>query len=345
MKSCRFCVLDERFPGIRFEDEDLCNHCRTFFRMQKRWSYERERYQHKFRALVENMRQEKRSSGDGYDLILAYSGGKDSTYTLKLLSEDHGLRVLALTFDHGFLSPGALENIRSVTERLGVDRLAFSPSSSLLLRTFRRSVEVNAYAGKALERASSICNSCMNLAKAFIIRTAIEMGISVVAFGWSPGQAPLRSSYLRMTASMLKKNQEAILRQMMEVMGKDSSRFILTPRHYKLLFERADRSGREGSLLFIHPMAWYDYNEEKIIEELKGIGWRPPQDTDPNSTNCLLNSLANEIHLERYGYHPYAWEVASLVRLGYMTREEGLRRLRERPDPEVVERVRRKLGI
>ena len=33
---------------------------------------------------------------------------------------------------------------------------------------------------------------------------------------------------------------------------------------------------------------------------------------DANTTNCLLNSFANTNHMERYGFHPYVFELAKL---------------------------------
>jgi len=88
-----------------------------------------------------------------------------------------------------------------------------------------------------------------------------------------------------------------------------------------------------------------DYNEEDILNAIKEIGWVNPKDTDSNSTNCLLNGFANQMHIKQYGFHPYAFEIAGLVREGYMTREEGLKKLSVPPDPEVIKYVKKKLGI
>lgn len=49
--------------------------------------------------------------------------------------------------------------------------------------------------------------------------------------------------------------------------------------------------------------------------------------------------------MEQHGFHPYTLEIAGLVRDGYMTREEGLNKLSVPPDPEVIEYVRKRLGI
>ena len=58
---------------------------------------------------IEYLEQEKGKSD--YDCALAYSGGKDSSYTLYVLREIFNLRVLALVFDNGFLSDQAKKNI------------------------------------------------------------------------------------------------------------------------------------------------------------------------------------------------------------------------------------------
>ena len=79
------------------------------------------------------------------------------------------------------------------------------------------------------------------------------------------------------------------------------------------------------------------------MEQIRAFGWEKPDDTDPNSTNCLLNSLGIDVHKERFSFHPYAFELAGLVQGGYMDREEAIDRLEESTDRKVVDGVRRRL--
>jgi len=112
--------------------------------------------------------------------------------------------------------------------------------------------------------------------------------------------------------------------------------FLLRERHFDLF---------SGNTYNICPLAFLVYNERKILNEIRALGWEPPEDTDANSTNCLLNAFANKVHQERFGFHPYAFEIAGLVREGHMTREAGLKRLSTPPDSSIVESVARKLGV
>lgn len=342
MRLCTSCVLPETFPGIRFDDQGVCNHCLKFRAGRDKASQDRARYRGKFGELLDQVKRPDERAAHPYDALLAYSGGKDSTYTLRLLTEDFGLRVLAVTFDHGFVSPAAHKNIRTVTDVLDVDYMIMAPGARTLRRLFARSMRADIYPIKALERASSICNSCMNIVKSLLLKTAIEMRVPIVAYGWSPGQAPVQSSVFRTNPALIRQMQKATVTPLKAMVGERLSAFFLSDRHL---------GGEEASSLkdvcpvFVHPLAFLDYDEGAIVRNVRELGWEDPKDTDPNSTNCLLNSFANEVHIRQFGFHPYAFEIAGLVRAGHMTREEGIEKLSRPADEKVVAEVKERLGL
>jgi tRNA(Ile)-lysidine synthase TilS/MesJ len=342
MKTCTQCVLPETFPGIRFDIHGVCNYCLQARKKIGNLSEKKSEYHQRFLELLEKLHSWHDTRP--YDVIIAYSGGKDSSFTLKVLKEQFSLRILSVTFNNGFLSSRALENIQAVTQVLGIDQSMISPSQETLFNAFRLSMNAGVYPLKSLERAGAVCNTCMNMVKSYLLRTAIEMGIPLIAYGWSPGQAPLQSSILMWNVSMLRKTQEATNVILKKVMEEGGGIFSLQEWHYRLLEERLKGNGKKF-FCQIHPLAFLDYDEEKIVKEVESIGWVHPKDTDTNSTNCLLNALAINSHQSEYGFHPYAFEIAGLVREGYMSREAGLQKLSTPPDPEVVTYVREKLGI
>lgn len=267
---------------------------------------------------------------------MAFSGGKDSTYTLLLLRKKYGLRVLAMSFDNGFISPRALENIKAVTEAVGVDHVLFRPRWDLLRKIFATAAEKELYSKKTLERASTICTSCIGLVKATCLKMAIEQGIPMIGFGWSPGQAPVQSSIMRTNPALLKMTQQAILGPLTRVAGADVGGYFLGERHF---------AAPERFPWNVHPLAWEHYDEDNIIREIARLGWVMPTDTDSNSSNCLLNAFANEVHMARCGFHPYAWEIANMVREGILSREEGLRKFAEPVSPAWLQLARERLGL
>ena len=75
LKRCTRCVLPDSFPGIRFNDEGVCNFCQEFKGIEQLDNKKTE-YKQKFEKLLKDMK-----GKNEFDVLMCYSGGKDSTYT------------------------------------------------------------------------------------------------------------------------------------------------------------------------------------------------------------------------------------------------------------------------
>lgn len=331
MKRCTQCILPETFPGITFNEDGVCNHCLSYQKRRDQLEAQKERLRAKFERIVAECRRD-----GGYDCLMSWSGGKDSTYTLALLKEQFGLKVLAFTFDNGFVSEMARRNMERVAENLGVDLIAVKPRFDLLRRIFVASMEHDFYPQKALDRASNICTSCMGLAKGIALRIAVEKDIPIMAYGWSPGQLPLASAIFKTNPDMIRAMLQGTVEPLQAVVGDDVKAYFLTDEHF------ADPARFPYN---VSPLAFLDYDEERIFERIAALGWQRPDDTDPNSTNCLLNAFANEVHKQQTGHNPYVLELANLVREGYLDREEALARVETPENPQMVDWVRVRLGV
>ncbi|HNQ50083.1 MAG TPA: 7-cyano-7-deazaguanine synthase [Candidatus Omnitrophota bacterium] len=321
MKICTKCVLPETFPGISFDDQGVCNFCRDF-KGEVALKEEKKEYYNKFLDLIKQVK-----GKSDYDATLSYSGGKDSTYTLYLLKEVFKLRVLTVTFDNGFVSEQAFKNIRTVTENLGVDSIIFKADFQLLKKIFAAGVTKEMYPMKALERASTICTSCIGFVKFTGLKIALEKNIPLMAWGWSPGQAPIRSSIMKINPALFKTTQEMYRRPMSEIAGDEINKYYLAGDDFRT----------RNFPYNVSPLAFMDYDEHKIIERIKELGWAIPEGLDSNSTNCLLNTYANHVHIDKLKFHPYAFEIAGMVRTGVMKREDGLEKIYgTKDDPQAV---------
>jgi len=329
-KVCAKCVLPETFPRISFDRQGVCNYCLDSQGKEGRENKAAE-YRQKFESLVSEYK-----GKSSYDALMCYSGGKDSTYTLAVLKETYGLNVLALTLDNGFVSDQASRNIRNVVEILGIDHIFFKPSFQVLAKIFRTCATEDIFPPKTLERASTICTSCMAVLKSSALRLALEKDIPFVAFGWSPGQAPITSSIMLNNPRMVRVMQKTLFDPLHRIAGDDIRPYFLEEKHF---------SGDYRFPYNIHPLAFMDYNEEDIYRHISRFGWKAPEDVDANSTNCLLNSFANVVHFDRFGYNPYAFELANLVREGCLDRSVALDKLRLIENPGATALARERLGI
>jgi hypothetical protein len=330
MKLCTRCVLPETFPGIKFDEHGVCNHCRTA-PSEQRNDRARQQAEERFATLIEEHK------GRGcYDVIVGYSGGKDSTYSLSVFKE-HGLRTLAVTYDNGFLPDGTLRNIRTVVEHLGIDHLLVKPRFDILAKIFKRASAAPLFGAKAAERAADVCTACIGFVKFGCLRLAIEMEVPFIGYGWSPGQIPLSASIVKNNPEIVAVTQKQVQTPLLELVAPEDLRpYFLEERH----FARPE--------LFpynVSPVAFAKtYSEEMVIEHVARYGWVRPEGVDSNSTNCLLNSYAIRVHKARWHFHPYVFEVAKLVREGSMTREEGVRKMEELEPEATVHMVEERLA-
>jgi len=213
MKRCIKCILPETFPGIKFDEDGICNFCLE----AKDLDYQKDKkmeYKRKFESLIQELR------GKGsYDTLMGYSGGKDSTYTLTILKEKYDLNILAITMDNGFISEYAIKNIKMVVDNLEIDHILFRPRFDILKKIFCITAKKNIYSPKVIERASAICTSCISIVKFSILRMALEKNVPLVTYGWTPGQAPIRSSIMKTNPQIIKSMQKIAYEPMYNLVG------------------------------------------------------------------------------------------------------------------------------
>jgi len=333
IQICKRCILPVTFPGIKFDDQGICNYCRREELASAKAPDKKEKYRERLDQLVNDIK----GKAPVYDAIMAYSGGKDSSYALKLLKERYDIRVIALTFDNHFVSPAAMENIKKITAPLGIDHICYRLPWPFIKELFTLTAKEDIFSAPTLLRASSICTACIGIVKSLVLKTALEMSIPLVAFGWSPGQAPIKSAILKTNSALIRQNQSALSNAFPAEIKHRMDQYLVPDSYYEKYKNHFPYN--------IHPLAFFHYDEEHIKNELVNLGWEVPTDTDTNSSNCLLNGFANKVHIKKYGFHPYAFEISGLVREGYMTREEGIKKLSIPPNPEIIYYVKKKLGI
>ncbi len=333
IKICQKCILPETFPGIKFNDQGVCKYCVKEEAALAKAPEKKAAYRKTFDKLI----QDTKDKAPSYDAIMAFSGGKDSTYTLKLLKEQYKLRILALTFDNHFVSPAAWANIEKVSDLLQIDTIRFRIPWPAAHSLFSLTVGKDIFSKPTLLRASSVCTACIGLVKSLVLKTALEMSIPLVAFGWSPGQAPIQSAIMKTNPALTRQTQSALKKAFPNETGTSFSSYFIPESYYEIYKERFPQN--------IHPLAFFDYNEERIKEELIEMGWQTPKDTDTNSSNCLLNAFANQVHIERNGFHPYVWEIANMVRQGIMNRDEGIEKIYTEQNQQMVEYAKERLGL
>lgn len=118
-RVCARCVMDESARPIVFDQDGICNYCREFEDIHRRYvapdSAERQR---QLDALVDRVKRDGR--GRRYDCVVGISGGVDSSTAL-VKTVELGLRPLAVHMDNGWDAELGQNNIANLVRGLGVD--------------------------------------------------------------------------------------------------------------------------------------------------------------------------------------------------------------------------------
>lgn len=313
VKRCTKCILSENFPRISFDENGVCNFC------NHEMLYTTES------SLIETAKKEIADLFDEtrgkseYDAIVCYSGGKDSTYTLKLATEKYKLNVFSFTLDNGFISPTAFRNIEKVVSALGVDHITYRPSYKFMKDIFRMSTLESIYNPKTLTRISANCNSCISIINITALKLALEKSIPFILAGFTLGQIPVNTIYYKNNYNFFRESRKSILDKFKDTLGEGVSRYLEIS---DALLQKANFTPYNINLMTLE-----NITEQGIIDEIKPLGWVKPPDVDGCSTNCQLNAFNNFVHIKKYGYSPYELELSHLIRKKLISREEALEKL------------------
>lgn len=113
LKRCTKCILPQTFPFINFDKQGVCNYCNNYQIKNKT------KHIDELAELVEPYR---KSNGQP-DVLIPFSGGRDSTYTLHLIKTKLRLNPIAFTYDWGMVTDLARRNIARVCGKLGVENI------------------------------------------------------------------------------------------------------------------------------------------------------------------------------------------------------------------------------
>lgn len=109
LKRCNKCILPSTFPFIEFDDSGVCNICNNYKKYK-----------------LENI-MEFNDKVERFDnLIIGFSGGRDSSYGVLLIDQMFDKNVVAASYDWGMVTDLARRNQARVCGKLGIEHIWLS---------------------------------------------------------------------------------------------------------------------------------------------------------------------------------------------------------------------------
>jgi hypothetical protein len=329
-KTCWRCVLPESAPDITIDADGVCSVCRAEERASEddgaAPSLETD-----FVRIVQRFRGKGR-----HDCLVMCSGGKDSTAALYYMKRRYRLNPLAFTFDHGFETPEAMDNVRNAVEALKVDFLYFKTDA--IQGLFRRLLESRSRA--------VICHPCSIWYMQLTFDLAARFEIPLIIAGWTKGQSAKPGVMTKCACNVDAPEYGSMARATRDFLAtlKDVPEYRDFPTSMEEVVARAKKRFHHSMVLSPH---WFlEAGPEEYVPLLqKELGWKYPRDSYPaKSTNCEMNFVSVYNSMRYYGFTHYHVEMSKLIRRGLMTRDEALALLATDFTRERLDVIASKLG-
>ncbi len=111
-RRCTRCVLPETMPFIAFDEQGVCNYCHN---------YKPRNHPRPKEELFELIKPFRRTSGD--EVLVPFSGGRDSSYGLHLIIHELKLKPVTYTYDWGMVTDLGRRNVSRMSAKLGVENI------------------------------------------------------------------------------------------------------------------------------------------------------------------------------------------------------------------------------
>jgi glucosamine--fructose-6-phosphate aminotransferase (isomerizing) len=327
LRRCTCCILPETMPFISFDDAGVCNYC----------THHRSRNSPKPRSVLEDLLKRYRTVGNGR-CIMPFSGGRDSSFALHLITKEFGMRPITMTYDWGMVTDLARRNISRMCGELGVENILIADD----IAKKRRNIRLNLQAWLKKPDLGMI-NILMAGDKHFfrhIETVKRETGISLNIWGMNPlevthfkagflGFPPdfatkqvfytglsgqLRYQSLRAKAMI--ENPSYINRSLWDTLSGEYFRSVKKKTDFYNLFD------------------FWRWDESEIDSAIASYGWEKAVDT--NSTWRIGDGTAafyNYVYYTMAGFTEYDTFRSNQIREGQITRESALELVAEENRP------------
>ena len=332
MKRCSRCVLPDTVPGISFNENGVCNFCIHYENSFRDWEDIKDKKKKEFEKLIDSAKKLKR----GYDCIIPLSGGKDSTFVLYLTTKVYGLHCLAVTFDNGFMSTRAKENIRSAIEVSNTDHFVYRMNKKNSLQLFQ----------SFLKKTGGFCNACMRGVNFTIETAAKKFNVPLIIKG-----SGKRVQYISNIPGVTNSNSSYFFKRVIRgdennhwfsILGSNRIGLEFYKLAYLLKIPRTFLMKFFPQSIGIYDFIYKPYTE--IIDIIqKETGWKKPEDTFEHF-DCLLHGIPfYKDTLKINGITPHTFHNSGLIRQGLMSRNDALKKEegilnREHQKPDDLER-------
>jgi hypothetical protein len=328
LRRCSKCILPETYPFSELDEQGVCFYCRTWKTIAVAGE------QALFDAVAPY-----RSKDGSPDVIVAFSGGRDSSYGLHYVKKVLGMNPVAFTYDWGMVTDLARRNQARVCGRLGVEHILRSADITAKRRYVRKNIE--AWLKKPELGMVTLFMAGDKEFYSHARQLREETGIKLVIFctGNMIEDAPYKTGLMGVRQddhnNVLTKMS---LRNKVGMLWYYAKNYALNPAYFnESLVDTANAFYQTFVVKddFLYLYKYLPWHEDEIVGTIRReYDWEIAEDT--TTTWRIGDGTAafyNYIYQTIAGFTEDDVLLANMVREGHITRDEALRRAHEYGKP------------
>ncbi|HEU4729860.1 MAG TPA: hypothetical protein VFT22_18315 [Kofleriaceae bacterium] len=328
LKRCTKCTLPETYPFVEFDAQGVCRYCRNWKKIQPKGE----------QALFDAV-EPYRSRDGSPDVIVAFSGGRDSSYGLHYVKQVLQMNPVAFTYDWGMVTDLARRNQARLCGALGVEHIIRSADITAKRRFVRKNVE--AWLKKPELGMVTLLMAGDKEFYAHARQLRKETGIKLVIFctGNMIEDAPYKTGLMGVPQDDHGNTLTGMsLRNKLAMLWYFAKNYAKNPAYLnESLLDTANAFWqtfvvKDDFLYLFHYLPW---NEDTIVSTIRReYDWEVATDTQTtwrigDGTAAFYNYIYGTIA----GFTEDEAMLSNMVREGHIDREEALRRGREYGKP------------
>ncbi len=322
---CTKCILTNTTPGISFDENGVCNYCRTYVPIAIMPN-------EKFTKILDTFR----NKGKKYDCMVGLSGGRDSTYILWRLVKDYNLKVITVTYDNPFTSEQAKRNIKNAIEILNVDHIHWSFPKNAHLESTKKHLKIWSHHPSST-MISYVCAYCKTWWPGYF-NSARENDVSLVIIGSNPletasfKQAGFGGARTYHKLANVPKIFMKSLRLIVENPRYLTTNWALILRMYLGASHSTPyMKWRYKDVTVLRYFDYHKWNEKEVEDTIKkNLKWQKSQEVASSwRFDCRLDYVRRLMYASTVGVTELRDLFSKMIRENQLTREEALERLRQ----------------
>ena len=326
LQRCTRCILPESFPFLEFDEQGVCNYCRNHVPMHVKGL-------DTLRGMVAPYRR-----GDGnVDCIVAFSGGRDSSYGLHIIKRELGLNPIAFTYDWGMVTDLARRNQARVCGKLGIEHILISAD----IRRKRANIHRNVKAWLKNPDLGMVPLFMAGDKQFFYYANKLrkQAGVKLMIFAVNPmEQTGFKSGFCGVDEAGVTMYFKFPLMKRLKLSAYYLRQYLRNPSYFnRSMFDTA--WAYFSAFMIPHDYVMlYDYVrwDEKIIDRTLADEYDWEKATDTTSTWRIGDGTAafyNYIYHTVTGFSEHDTFRSNQIREGMIARDEALRRVRQENQP------------